>query len=84
MLPVLPALGGAFEHHQGSERRRMPDDAVLHDAERLRERAKQARAIAHKRKDGGTKQLLMALAENFERLAELATNERQVWRGVSG
>ena len=54
----------------------MPEDAVLHDAERLQERAKQARAIAHKRKDSGTKQLLIALAENFERLAELATNER--------
>jgi hypothetical protein len=47
------------------------DDAVLHDAERLRQRAKEARAIAHKKK-GGTKQLLMALAENFERMAELA------------
>ena len=48
----------------------MPDDTVLHDAERLRDRAKQARAMAHKRKDGGTKQILMALAENFERLAD--------------
>jgi molecular chaperone GrpE (heat shock protein) len=53
----------------------MPDDAFLHDAERLRERAKQARAIAHKTKDSGAKQLLMALAENFERLAELAGSE---------
>ena len=32
--------------------------------------------MAHKRKDGGTKQVLMALAENFERLAELATEEQ--------
>jgi molecular chaperone GrpE (heat shock protein) len=55
----------------------MPEDAaVTHDVERLRERAKQARDMAHKRKDSGTKQLLIALAENFERLAELATNER--------
>jgi hypothetical protein len=55
----------------------MPDDdTVFHDAERLRDRAKQARAMAHKRKDGGTKQILMALAENFERLAELATEEQ--------
>jgi hypothetical protein len=48
------------------------DDVVLDDAERLLERAKQARAMAHTRKEGGAKQLLMALAENFERLAELA------------
>ena len=54
----------------------MPDDTALHDAERLRDRAKQARAMAHKRKDSGTKQVLMALAENFERLAELATEEQ--------
>jgi molecular chaperone GrpE (heat shock protein) len=54
----------------------MSDDVVvLHDAERFRERAKQAREIAHKSKDGGTKRLLIALAENFERMAELATNE---------
>jgi hypothetical protein len=32
--------------------------------------------MAHKRKDSGTKQVLMALAENFERLAELATEEQ--------
>jgi predicted component of type VI protein secretion system len=51
---------------------RMPEDEVLHDAERLRERAKQARAIAYKKKDSDTKQLLIALAENFERLAEFA------------
>jgi len=53
----------------------MSDDVVLHDAERLRERAKQAREVAHKSKDSGTKQLLIALAENFERMAELATSE---------
>ena len=54
----------------------MPNDTVLHDAERLVEKAKQARAIAEKRKEGDTKRLLAALAENFERLAELAKNER--------
>jgi hypothetical protein len=56
----------------------MPEDTVLHDAESLRERARQARAIAHERKDRASKQLLIALAENFERLAELAINERHV------
>src|SRR5215470_846480 len=61
---------GAFEPLQG--RRRMSD---LHDAERLRERAKQAREVARKSKDSGAKRLLIALAENFERLAEHATNE---------
>ena len=50
----------------------MPDDTVLHDTERLGEKAKQARAIAEKRKEGDTKRLLTALADNFERLAELA------------
>jgi len=65
---------GAFEPLQG--RRRMSDDlVVLHDAERLRERAKQAREVARKSKDSGAKRLLIALAENFERLAEHATNE---------
>jgi DNA-directed RNA polymerase subunit K/omega len=54
----------------------MPGDAVLADAERFREIAKQARAIAHKRKRSGTKPVLIALAENFERLAELAANEK--------
>lgn len=54
----------------------MPDDAVWHDAECFQERAKQARAIAHERKDGSTKQVLMALAGNFERLAELAIKEK--------
>ena len=49
----------------------MPGGAALHVA-RLREKAEQARAIAHTRKEGGAKQLLMTLAENFERLAELA------------
>lgn len=53
----------------------MPNVAVLQDAERLRERAKQARAIAEKRTDEDTRQVLMALAENFERLAEVAKNE---------
>jgi hypothetical protein len=50
----------------------VPDDAVLHDAECFLERAKQARALAYKRRGGATKQALMVLAENFERLAELA------------
>lgn len=53
----------------------MPADAVLHDAERLQDRATQARAISQKRNDEDTKLLLMALAENFERLAVLATEE---------
>jgi hypothetical protein len=51
------------------------DLVVLHDSERLRERAKQAREVAGKSKDSGAKRLLIVLAENFERLADLATNE---------
>jgi hypothetical protein len=54
----------------------MPDDAVLYDADRFRERAKQAREVSHMSNGSGTKQLLMALAENFERLAELVPYER--------
>jgi len=49
----------------------VPDDTHSQDAERWRVRAEQARAIAHKKKDA-TKLILMAWAENFERLAELA------------
>jgi len=53
----------------------VPDNAVLLEAERLLERAKLARAIAHKRKDDGAKKVLTALADNFDRLAELAKKE---------
>jgi hypothetical protein len=53
----------------------VPDDLGLTDAECFLERAKQARALADKRREGSTKQLLIALAENFERLAELTTKE---------
>jgi hypothetical protein len=48
----------------------VPDDTHLLDAERWRKRAEQARAVAHKKKDD-TKLILIALADNFERLAEL-------------
>ena len=58
------------------KRERFWENAVPNnDAERLGERAKLARAIADKRKDDGTKQVLLALADNFERLAELAKEE---------
>jgi hypothetical protein len=57
----------------GTSKNEVTDETLAHDATSLREQAKRARAIAHKRKkDGDTRRLLIALADNFERLAELA------------
>jgi propanediol dehydratase small subunit len=60
----------------------VPDDTHSQDAEHWRVRAEQARAIAHKRKDA-TKLILMALADNFERLAELAKTKETTSTGCA-
>jgi hypothetical protein len=60
----------------------VPDETNSQDAERWRVRAEQARAIARKRKDA-TKLILMALADNFERLAELAKTKETTSTGCA-